>query len=323
MLDHLHIQNYRLFKDLKIDKLGQVNLIAGKNNTGKTALLEALRIANGIHFDSILSNIIYQRGDYHANYSESFYTLFNQESEEDFFQINTIRSSGLNDNIKFVKSSLSKGSRKYGSFYVIFDDKNVLEDIKLVANPNISDEHIVYLAFHTEIELVKRLWDTISLTPNENEIIKILQIIEPKIVNVRVDNDKIKVLINGDDFPIPIRRLGEGVNRLFTIALGLVSAKSDKTLLIDEFEVGLHHSVQEQLWDIIFKYAKEWNIQVFVTTHSQDTVKAFSYVSSKEEFKDMGQYMRLQKSKINNEIEAVIYSKESLDYAIEDQLETR
>lgn len=38
MLDHLHIQNYRLFKDLKIKKLGQMNLIAGKNNTGKTAL---------------------------------------------------------------------------------------------------------------------------------------------------------------------------------------------------------------------------------------------------------------------------------------------
>ena len=44
MLESLHIQNYRLFKDLKIDKLGQVNLIAGKNNTGKTALLEAIRI---------------------------------------------------------------------------------------------------------------------------------------------------------------------------------------------------------------------------------------------------------------------------------------
>ncbi len=43
MLNHLHIQNYRLFRDLHIDKLGQVNLIAGKNNTGKPHLWLTLK----------------------------------------------------------------------------------------------------------------------------------------------------------------------------------------------------------------------------------------------------------------------------------------
>jgi len=44
MLKELHISNYLLFDELTIHDLKQVNLIAGKNNTGKTALLEALRI---------------------------------------------------------------------------------------------------------------------------------------------------------------------------------------------------------------------------------------------------------------------------------------
>ena len=44
MLDHIHIENFRLFKNLDIPKVGQVNLITGKNNSGKTTLLEALRI---------------------------------------------------------------------------------------------------------------------------------------------------------------------------------------------------------------------------------------------------------------------------------------
>jgi AAA15 family ATPase/GTPase len=44
MLEHIHIKNFRLFQELDIPKVGQVNLITGKNNTGKTTLLEALRL---------------------------------------------------------------------------------------------------------------------------------------------------------------------------------------------------------------------------------------------------------------------------------------
>jgi hypothetical protein len=42
MFKSVRIQNFRQFKDLKLDGLAQINLITGKNNTGKTSLLEAL-----------------------------------------------------------------------------------------------------------------------------------------------------------------------------------------------------------------------------------------------------------------------------------------
>lgn len=42
LLDSLEINGYRCFDDLKIEKLSQVNLIVGKNNVGKTALLESV-----------------------------------------------------------------------------------------------------------------------------------------------------------------------------------------------------------------------------------------------------------------------------------------
>ena len=87
MLDHIHIQNYRLFKDLKIDKLGQVNLIAGKNNTGKTALLEALRIWASKAESSVINNILYNRDTYEKNRSlENHQTLFFDNKKE--FRIN-------------------------------------------------------------------------------------------------------------------------------------------------------------------------------------------------------------------------------------------
>ena len=42
ILDSLEIRNFRALSDLRIERLGQVNLIVGKNNVGKTAFLEAL-----------------------------------------------------------------------------------------------------------------------------------------------------------------------------------------------------------------------------------------------------------------------------------------
>lgn len=44
MIPSFEIKNYRAFRHLKIGNLGNVNLIVGKNNIGKTSLLEAMRI---------------------------------------------------------------------------------------------------------------------------------------------------------------------------------------------------------------------------------------------------------------------------------------
>lgn len=44
ILDSLEIQGFRGFRHLQIEKLGRVNLIVGKNNVGKSSLLEALQL---------------------------------------------------------------------------------------------------------------------------------------------------------------------------------------------------------------------------------------------------------------------------------------
>ena len=49
MYKSFRVKNFRCFKDLQINDLGRVNLIAGKNNTGKTALLEAMYICSQSH----------------------------------------------------------------------------------------------------------------------------------------------------------------------------------------------------------------------------------------------------------------------------------
>lgn len=44
MIPSLHISGFKLFRDLKLPKLGSLNLFVGKNNTGKTCLLEAVEL---------------------------------------------------------------------------------------------------------------------------------------------------------------------------------------------------------------------------------------------------------------------------------------
>jgi predicted ATPase len=74
--------------------------------------------------------------------------------------------------------------------------------------------------------------------------------------------------------PVPLRILGDGVNRLFGLILSLVSAKGG-VLLVDEIETGFHYSIMPDVWKTVFRVAADLDIQVFATTHSWDCIEAF------------------------------------------------
>jgi AAA15 family ATPase/GTPase len=46
MIEDIEIHNFRCFDLLKVSGCKRVNLISGKNNVGKTALLEAIFLSN-------------------------------------------------------------------------------------------------------------------------------------------------------------------------------------------------------------------------------------------------------------------------------------
>lgn len=57
MLNSLEIKNFRILEDFKVSKLGRVNLIVGKNNSGKSSVLEALCIYAGNAHRELLEQI--------------------------------------------------------------------------------------------------------------------------------------------------------------------------------------------------------------------------------------------------------------------------
>lgn len=60
----LHIQGFRGIKDLEIPKLGRVTLITGKNNTGKSTVLESLRLHSQNAAPRVLLNILESREEH-------------------------------------------------------------------------------------------------------------------------------------------------------------------------------------------------------------------------------------------------------------------
>ncbi|MFH1142038.1 MAG: AAA family ATPase [Chloroflexota bacterium] len=64
MLKSFTVENFRCFEKLRIGPLGQVNLIAGRNNVGKTALLEALWLHHGANNPELTRRLQMFRGIY-------------------------------------------------------------------------------------------------------------------------------------------------------------------------------------------------------------------------------------------------------------------
>ncbi|MBP6825706.1 MAG: AAA family ATPase [Saprospiraceae bacterium] len=324
MLKELHIWNYRLFDELTIPDLGQVNLIAGKNNTGKTALLEALRIWAAKGDSTVVNHVLKNRGQFTPSWDESYEQLFNQVH------------SAMGDNhgkLKINEVVIERHNQHYGKE---IEDKTIFikriegmvipsEFFGLPLDPNVNPDFpkddSIFVPFSIQPFPLQHLWDKISLTLHEETVLEIMRVIEPGLLRLDLRGDSSKVLLKNVPSPVSLKSLGDGFNRTLWIAVALVSAK-DSILLIDEFEAGLHHSVQEMLWEKIFFYAQKWNIQVFVTTHSMDAVRTFFYVSDKLENQGKGKFFRLQQSR-KGPIEVIAYDHDRLEKMLELKMEPR
>ena len=175
------------------------------------------------------------------------------------------------------------------------------------------------------------LWDLTSLTDLESEVISALCLIDDRVTGVafvensardfrpRENDQRIALVkIKGIDEPLPLKSMGDGMTRLFHIIVALVNARNG-LLLIDEFENGLHWSVQPKVWDIVFKLSDRLNVQVFATTHSRDCIKGFDQAWNN--YPALGAFFRLDEK--NGVIKATEYTSETLNDSIDMDVEVR
>jgi hypothetical protein len=361
----LLIRNFRLFKELKIDRLGRVNLVVGKNNSGKTCLLEALLVYARNADPAILYKLVADREEdwswidndrlekSNFDIKHPFRFLFNDyrfpEAESGAIEIGPVEDERLrlklfpadpNDykpggaEIKFpftigrldplTNSGLPLLARHSGSLHFITDlfghgiTKRWKDSLRTT---NI--QFVFSQGLEAGAEPV--LWDRINITEMEDEVVKSLQLIDPNIKKIAMvgrkfgGNYRIPVVRYGDgDERVPLKSFGEGMVRIFHIALALVNAKGG-FLLIDEFENGLHWTIQPSVWNVVFTMAERLNVKVFATTHSKDCIRGFHETWSQRE--PDGTFHRLDIR--NKKIKAVSYTCETLADALETDVEVR
>ena len=190
-----------------------------------------------------------------------------------------------------------------------------------------------------------RRWDRLALTLGEKRALDVLKIFEPVeaiafVVNSHNAPDRIaKVRLAGSPEPVPLAVLGDGIVRMFQIAVameyagtpmkdlsvdGLFKAPPNvfPMLLIDEAEVGIHYSLHADLWRFIFKAAKMLGVQVFATTHSWDCIKGFAE-ALKDAEPEEGLMIRLEKAMGQDRTGAVIIDRDDLPIVVRESIEVR
>ena len=314
MLDSLHIKNFRCFEDLTIPSLGRVNLIVGKNNSGKSTLLEAVSVFASAD-DDRLDKILSSRNDtFEIDYKRIFF------------------SKNFPDIYKYDSDELSIGEINNDDKFNLFV-RNYPSGDKILGSERERHEPSAFIPTQiiSENELAIK-WDNAFLNSEDHIVKEALQILNQEIVNIIFilspsnKEERIAILkIKGKAKAVPIKVMGEGVGRLLQIFLTALEARGGY-LMIDEFENGLHYSIQEEVWEKLFKLAKELDIQVFATTHSEDTIKAFCKVSLADDEVD-GKLISLGRSAYGEnkgKIMAIVHGEPNdLQYIIDTGMETR
>ncbi|MDR0863656.1 MAG: AAA family ATPase [Candidatus Symbiothrix sp.] len=376
MLDSLYIKNYRNLKEFKIDSVDQINLITGKNNTGKSTILEAIAIYASKGDLNCILQLLENRGEYFRQTElnnaiesniRSLSSLFTNRivkfNKTDAIRVGEINHTLFGDEISFEKS-ISLRFVKYIEEHQTDEQGEIIQRKRILSeneneNKNckigfeiyvdgtplmlpLTRERFFYRTVYKNStyfdnfqfirtgnigrEIIEKLFDNIALTEKENYVIEALKIIEPKterIAFIKEENSRLRnavIKLSDTSEVLPLKSMGDGINHILTTILALVNADNG-FLLIDEFENGLHYTVQEQLWKIIFKLSQALNIQVFATTHSNDCISGFESILNSSGNTVKGKLIRLDNQ--NGEIKSVEYSPNELMIANEHNIETR
>lgn len=368
ILPSLEIRNFRAFRHLTIERLGRVNLIVGKNNVGKTSLLEALEVyaerGHPLTVREVLSrrdenNLSFRRGTPDSevdalSYRHLFYNRKDPRKETEPIQIGTGDSPQNTLSLQVGWFTTKSGEERVKTLQPLSSEELAIADnpilgmsvhlgakqigiyrlrrqMREVIFGSISDEisHVFVSVNGLDATLVNELWESIALTKLEENVLKALSIITPEIQAVSLVTSQLSGLegyvsipitkLKGLEEPVILSSMGEGMNRMFGLALALVNAK-DGLLLVDEIDTGLHYSVQPDMWRLVFETAQRLNVQVFATTHSWDCIEAFQEAAAIDN-KEEALLIRLENK--NGEMVTTLFDERRLSIATREHIEVR
>ena len=348
MYTSLAFSNFRSIDLLKIENLSTINLFFGKNNCGKTTVLESIFLLSGMNNPDLFRRCNIFRSYKHIKDFRFFFhnlntnntivlkssgdtSIYNRKSEISFSEelVKKVISEKENSNTTLntfstaealnIKTTLAKTER--------FDTKITLSTIKnqesaLLKIPAKYKEQIscTYLPPNISFETIPPMVKEVLQDKKETVVIDALKQIDDRIKDFVLFEDEVMVDV-GLEKRIPINILGDGVRKFFTLILAIYRSKNG-ILLIDEIDNGLHFSTMEKLWRILLNVATIFNVQLFITTHNIDSLKGLKNVlASDNSLKNLvSAYKILRKEKIH---ETLYYNADSFSTVIQQENEIR
>ncbi len=357
MLISFFIDNFRCFKSFSIKPLARVNLITGKNNVGKTALLEGIFLLAGATNPQLALNINRFRGietieikpdlQSETPWISLFYGY--DENKKITMVANVTRQKKHTLQIKIDREQAElvvkrvPDRNKEGVALTEITGKSleleytneknksvkakmVIEanKIKISAPPIPIPFNAIFLSSRPVSNLSEdaERFSELEVHGQVDILLEVLKIIEPKLKKLSLVYSAGVPMIYGDigiNRLLPLAVMGEGMSRVSSLVLALAHYKNG-IVFVDEIENGIHYALMEKIWRSINEASKQFNTQVFATTHSRECVvsayNAFSINTEKD-------FLLHRLNKSNGKIDAKTYSKKTLEAAIDTELEVR
>ena len=368
MLTRLEIAGFRAFHRLTMDGLTRVNLVVGRNNSGKTSVLEAVELlARGGDPRSLL-NVLERRGEWvsfdkdersvpsprhlfhgHAMGIGSRFEITGTDSKghrgvacdvalkrvpegEDqdlrtpLFDLEPppealtpmslrVRATPSERQVAVDLSPTTGGLTRWRSLYGGWADADA---------PPVQ----VLLTDGRWTEDLSGLWDQVTLTPREDDVLRLLQVIHPDVERLsftsggpqhKRSDPAVFLKLRSQDQRVPLGTMGDGLKRLLGLGLHAVQAGGGY-LLVDEIDTGLHHSTLERAWALLTEAARRLDFQVFATTHSWDCVRALGWLV--EDRPELASLVSLHRVDVSEET-TTRYSGEEVLNAARHEIEVR
>lgn len=355
MYKQFHIKNFRCFQDLEMNDLARVNLISGKNNVGKTALLEALFLHCGFYNPALVLSILSFRGIEKYRFREGYWEeetplysiftnfdtilpieLFNGErtlsisilkKPEELRDLSLLLQGNITQDTNTISPrgqvlqfTYSDIDNQKSSYYLIPHKDGITTEPYPPNSP--FPASFRYANLRPKFKEVAQYFKVIKDRNQGDLFLNFLKILEPRLRHIEILPIYDEPVLHGD---IGLSRLtsltdmGQGMMSLAAIFLQMGYA-TNGVLLIDEIENGLHHSILEKVWTAIGQASQQFNTQIFATTHSMDCIQAAHCAFSANTISDF-RYHRLDR--IGDKIDVKTYEPETLDAAFEMNFEVR
>ena len=310
MLNNLTIENFRGIQKLSIKDMRRLVLISGKNNVGKSSVLEAIFFMMDHLSPDSFSRMNNFRGlTVMTNGVSIWEPLFFQMNPDNTIRITATRgedtlklsyskddsyipalNGGIPQNVVGSFQSFAKrnytlrfdfnvaGTLDYSETgHFTISDSGMLRELH---NEN-GDKQLIELTYTSFVNnnfvrsdraILDRMGKA-EINGEKGKIIGFMNHIDPTITDIVTlsVNGIPQLYINTHNKLLPVQFSGDGINKLLYIVLSIMDAR-DGILLIDEIDTGFHHSMYKTLWEIVADVSKDYNCQVIATTHSYESI---------------------------------------------------